>query len=436
MRVMLELNAARPMFDASMGLLPTADAMDMLAGRIGRTFRPDPHYTPIQLPVRGARGLGPHSLAFEPQASTYLVRGEVPDQAAPGVIRDLRARAEVAGVYSDPVVEMETVCPGSPAIGDHREVARTLERATLQSRGLDGSGVLLAIIDCGISLAHLTAQGCALDLDVGRSWAPAGARVAPGAQVAAHGTMCAFDAAILAPAATFLDCPVLLSTARGHPQSAGLLTDALLGFRHLLTVLLQVPESERRMVVSNSWGLFDPSSDFAPDDPGNYSDNPSHPFHLIVEALERSGADILFAAGNCGPDCPDARCNWGTTPPICGANSSASALTVGGIDLHGALAGYSSRGPGRLSREKPDIVAPTHFTGSLVTSVDGGTSAACPVAAGLVAAVRSRYPAGQLSPAELREHLRQSSSHSRGGGYDSGFGWGIPSVSRLLGRLP
>jgi hypothetical protein len=57
-------------------------------------------------------------------------------------------------------------------------------------------------------------------------------------------------------------------------------------------------------VVNNSWGMFNPTWDFPVGDPQNYSDNPNHPFNIIVASLEAAGADILFAAGNCGPGMP------------------------------------------------------------------------------------------------------------------------------------
>jgi subtilisin family serine protease len=153
--------------------------------------------------------------------------------------------------------------------------------------------------------------------------------------------------------------------------------------------------------------MFSPDWDFPIGHPGNYSDNRAHPFNVIVASLEAAGADILFAAGNCGRDCPDGRCRFGTARPICGANSHPSVLSVAGVDTRKRRVGYSSQGPGRLDPDKPDLSAYTHFRGSGVYSSDGGTSAACPVAAGVVAAVRKKYPSSVLSPAELRARVRE-----------------------------
>src|SRR6185503_1080493 len=120
-----------------------------------------------------------------------------------------------------------------------------------------------------------------------------------------HGTMCAYDAGIGAPKATFLDYAVLLSQTPGQSAMSGLLSDAVLAYSKLRTILNAMPAAKRAMVISNSWGMYSPTWDFPPGHPGNYSDNPNHPFNVIVASVEAAGADILFAAGNCGSDCPD-----------------------------------------------------------------------------------------------------------------------------------
>jgi len=125
-----------------------------------------------------------------------------------------------------------------------------------------------------------------------------------------HGTMCAFDATIAAPKATILDVALLRSIKHGGMVMEGRLSDGVLAYRHLLAIMSapRRPGEVRTMVVSNSYGMFQPSWDFPVGDPRNYSDNPNHPFNRMVMALGRAGADIVCAAGNCGPDCPDGRC--------------------------------------------------------------------------------------------------------------------------------
>src|SRR5678815_170903 len=48
-----------------------------------------------------------------------------------------------------------------------------------------------------------------------------------------HGTMCAYDAGIAAPKATYLDYAVLLSRTPGATAMAGLLSDAVLAYSKL-----------------------------------------------------------------------------------------------------------------------------------------------------------------------------------------------------------
>jgi subtilisin family serine protease len=155
-----------------------------------------------------------------------------------------------------------------------------------------------------------------------------------------------------------------------------------------------------------------------------------------VASLEASGADIVFAAGNCGRDCPDGQCAFGGTPSICGANSHPSVLSVAGVDVTQARVGYSSQGPGRLTARKPDVSAYTHFAGSNVWSVDSGTSAACPIVAGVIAAVRTKYSSARLSPLQLRSLVMRTAKDMAGTGFDHDYGWGIIDPAALLRALP
>jgi hypothetical protein len=217
----------------------------------------------------------------------------------------------------------------------------------------------------------------------------------PGQFPVDHGTMCAFDACIAAPNCTLLDIALLTSTAAGLAGLTGFLSDAIRAYSHLLSIMLA---ESRSLVVNNSWAQYDLTSDLPPGNPGNYSDNPNHPFNRIVGDLDRAGADILFAAGNCGAPCPASRCQ-GINNTITGANGHPSVLTVAGVDTTKTRVGYSSTGSGRLTVRKPDISGYTHFRGSGAFIVDSGTSAAAPVVAGVVAAVRSKLPYDPGNPA-------------------------------------
>jgi subtilisin family serine protease len=405
----------------------------------------DPAYTPVQIPTpRATRGGAsafrwsqPVSFSMAPEQATYVVRGSIPDDPAAQrtALEQAQRHPEVVGVFSDPTIQTCLVCPGSPAVGNDQDVARLLGVKALADDGLDGHRVPLAIVDTGFNLAYLKSKGRAPRYSIPRSWTPAGVATKPGRHPVNHGTMCAYDVGIAAPEATLLDYAVLLSEATGATAMSGLLSDAVLAYSKLLDVIQRQPAGRRRLVVSNSWGMFDPAWDFPVGNPGNYSDNPAHPFNVIVASLASAGADILFAAGNCGRDCPDGRCGFGDTQPICGANSHPSVLSIAGIDTKKRRVGYSSQGPGRLSAAKPDVSTYTHFTGSGVYPQDSGTSAACPVAAGVVAAVRTRHSASQLSPAELRTLIAKTAVDLGGTGFDDDFGWGALDGTALVAAL-
>jgi hypothetical protein len=238
-----------------------------------------------------------------------------------------------------------------------------------------------------------------------------------------------------------LDIALLLTQEKGETVMSGYLSDAVLAYRHLLDIMLapQRPGECRSLVVNNSWGMFHPSWDFEVNHPGNYSDNPNHPFNRIVGALERAGADILFAAGNCGADCPDFRCQGVTNMAIYGANSHPQVLSVAGVDTQKNRVGYSAIGPGRLAPLKPDISGYTHFKGSGVYAADGGTSAASPVVAGVVAALRSGLPYNvsrpETFPAAVRNMVTKTAEDRGLIGYDFEYGWGIVNGQAIAEKL-
>ncbi len=365
-------------------------------------------------------------LAMEPKESTYIVRAEMDEKN----VDEVFAHKSVVGVYSDVVIEPTIICPGSPPMGTFTDVERLLCVPQMTSNGMTGAGVLIAIVDTGINMAHLTARGRPITLDVGRSWVP-NAGMAPGNALVGHGTMCAFDAALAARQATFLDIQLLRSTATGPTSMSGVLSDGIRAYNHLIGVMNapRRPGESRSMVVNNSWGMFHPSWDFPVGHAGNYSDNPNHPFNRIVGALEAAGADILFAAGNCGSNCPDGRCSGVTANAIYGANGHLSVLTIAGVDTSKTRVGYSTQGPGRLARNKPDLSGFTHFQGSGVYAADGGTSAATPVVAGVVAAVRTKKPFipgnPSTSPASVRALMRSTAEDLGSAGFDFDHGAGV-----------
>ena len=442
MRVLVQLRSS-PAVLAPMGLgEPAPDVTHDLESRVPtltldhdfpivqvpRPIPVDPSGDPLSM-------MQPMSFSFDPEESTYLVRGEIADAAPSRVALLTASQPDIVGVFADPQIETTPVYCGAAPVGTADDVRTQLGVGTLTSRKLDGKGVALAIVDTGINLAFLRSKGLNPTIDASRSWTPPGVHTKAGQFPVAHGSMCAYDALIAAPKASLLDVPIM---AAAVATFAALLSDAVLAYAYLRTVLDAMPADGKRLVISNSWGIFDPSWDFPVGSPGNYSDNPAHPFNVIVGSLAQAGADILFAAGNCGRDCPDSRCRFGNARPINGANSHPQVISVAGIDVRRRRVGYSSQGPGRLADQKPDVSSYTHFLGSEAEGAgeaDSGTSAACPVMAGVVGAMRTKFAAGAIPPAQLRAVIAKTSANLGLPGYDYDYGWGAVDPVALADGL-
>jgi len=377
--------------------------------------------TPVRIPITSdfvTDGLGWYTSPF---GHNYALDVEFEDEEAEQRFAQDRAQ-EIEGIYADPEIgPFPTVCPKT-AVGNVAAVQGQIRIAPLHAAGQIGTGVKIAVVDTGIDGTKINVAG-----GLNRPGFPA-----PGTTPADHGTMVAFDALIAAPGAMIYDYPLLKSSGG---MWVGFLSDAIRIYAELLTVILALPGP---LVVNNSWGMYDRSTDSSVGNPQNYSSNPSHPFNLIVGTLVSAGADVFFAAGNCGSTCPDGRCgkgDRGSGNSIHGANSHPDAISVAAVTTGDDLLGYSSEGPGALFFEKPDLAASSHFTGSGVYPgmPDTGTSAACPVLAGVAAALRSKPTYRGHSPAALKATLIKYARQPAGvaAGWNAQTGWGIVDAGSI-----
>ncbi|WP_158859413.1 S8/S53 family peptidase [Rhodoplanes serenus] len=431
--VLAVLPSQEPLIDSAMATLerrPPRIPLEEAKTPPGLVLDPNFAAVPIGTGVPGEMSL---EAVAPTQSRDFVVRAfvEVSDPSEVPVERDGRP------LFADPLIATFPTCPNSPAVGGVPDVEARLRTAALAGRGLDGQGVAIAVLDTGINLAHLRSKlGTVPLFDAGNSWTPPRGTTAPGTYPVNHGTMCAFDALIAAPKATLLDFSILSTRVPGGAMTGSTLAVAVQAFAQLIAFwgVAFAPGGAPRykaLVVNNSWGVYHPSWDFPPGHPGRYIDNPRHPFQGLVSVLAGAGADILFAAGNCGADCPANECQGRVTGTIMGANASPDVLTLAGCDVTDTRVGYSSQGPSiaGLYQQKPDLTAYTHFLGSDAFGPgvpDNGTSAACPVAAGCVAALRTKLTPQAVPPPNLFAQLTASARQVvPSPGWNGDYGHGI-----------
>jgi hypothetical protein len=418
-------------------------------------------YEPDRLNFTDERISRDFTILLPEKSEHFIIRGFI-QANSPASIPTLIKGSEGASdlkLYSDPGTGASLICPNSPPLGTIDDARAKLRFDLLQAHGLTGANVAVALLDSGIFLQYLSHAELTLPvpafplperlagdppiLDAANSWTPAGLTMPPGDRRIDHGTMCAYTALAVAPKATLLDYPHLSARAPGDHSVGGTVGAATQAFGKLIyfwimNLLAGPAATYRALVVSNSWTIFHPCwEDFPPGHPGRYIDNFNHPFHVLVWILSRLGADIVFAAGNGGLPCPVPAFLHLSAGSIRGAAAYAETLAVAACDVHDFRVGYSSQGPavimsGGLTPNKPDITAYTHYLGSQVfgsREADGGTSTACPIAAGCIAAIRTKIGPTKVSPALLFDTLRSTARQGNGGGpggvFNPDYGYGI-----------
>lgn len=362
-----------------------------------------------------------------PDGHAYAVVAEFDSDAAANDLPRTNSD-EVVAVFSDPQIRpFPVTCPGGTAVGTAANAQARLNLGPLGN--LKGNGVRVAILDTGVDG---TQPYNGLQINVAGGWSPRPG-VIPGQGIADHGTMVAWDVLLAAPNAIILDYPLLSAGGAGW---IGFLSDAIKAYALLLIDRLQ---NAAPLISVNSWGMYDRSTDAPAGSPQNYSSNPQHPFNQIVAAAVGAGIDVVFAAGNCGSKCPADRCGAHDVGPgnsIHGANGHPEVVSVGAVTVNDDILGYSSEGPAALGPQKPDIAAFSHFAGSSVFPVDGGTSAACPVVAGVIAALRSKPAHRTIAPARVKAVLCQSARRVYGGAWHPQVGYGVVDAGAALALLP
>lgn len=338
-------------------------------------------------------------------------------------------------------------CPneaGDGLMGDRATALRAIraDPTVLTAAGLPGSEPInIVFVDTGLPSGLLPAGSF-------KGWAVledpthvGGAARQPGNPLTSHGEMVARNARAVALAAgssaklKLLDCPAIPDGITRLPIFLSSVAAAL--FSVFSTIATGARKAEG-WVICNAWGVFDPTVK-----PGqaSYADNPAHPIAIALRLLNGVGADLVFAAGNCGQFCPNPRCSPDFTGPsggINGANALREVLTVGAVRNDRLWLGYSGQGPGinGMEKEKPDVCAPSQFASDDYPGRNTGTSAACGLAAGAVALMRTKWRSSTLTTERLADAIRRNAAQPYGPrGWQERTGHGILNLAATAAAL-
>jgi len=330
-------------------------------------------------------------------------------------------------------------CPASSfdTFGTRADARRTVAAGALPAL-LRGQRVNVVIIDEGLNQASIPPNNWGGGLSF--TTVPAGS-----ASRTSHGMMIARSVLDLAPDAVLYDVPLIPE----RINTSFLSTAHAAYIKLLLKILLMRPNPRWAgpWILVNAWAVFDRSVEPSP---GNYTENKNpfgHPLINVVKlAIQFLDLDVIFAAGNCGEFCASRRCGGVDRGPgrsIWGANALPEVITAGAVLTNEMWAGYSSQGPGPnihgLAHDKPDVCAPSNFRETNDAAVfNTGTSMACAMTAGIVAALRSKpgWYQNSVSPQRMLSALTQGARKTQGSSWNGRLGHGILDAAGAMNQLP
>ena len=328
--------------------------------------------------VRAVEGLSvTNRLAVEASPATLASLASRPDVAAVLPVTVASDSALAAEGEPDPLATPEKTSWALAALG----------AGAAWKQGLDGSGVVVGIIDSGASAVH--EQLAAGFRGGSRSWLdPAGGSVAPRDTRFGHGTgvlSCAVGrntAGVslgVAPGARWIACAGL-PEGRYDPVLVSRCADWIL-------------HTGQPDVLISAWLLP--------------ADGCDRSLQRIVDAWRAAEILPVFAAGNHGPGASTDRSPANYTGLYPGDRPDRAALSVGGLGRDGAPLPESSRGPGRcggagfplLAAPAEDLVTAFPLTSSLYRRARG-TSFAAGLVAGAAALLVQSDPEASVSDLE------------------------------------
>ncbi|HEX2628029.1 MAG TPA: S8 family serine peptidase [Chitinophagaceae bacterium] len=355
----------------------------------------------------------------------YLVKATVPRQDIPNI----ETMENVVKVWNDTLIQPFPCpippcdCTPSTPKGNISTVANFLGVDKIW-KSFQGAGIVVAVVDGGITAATRPVgpgETTKRITNVTGGWPADWGTTAK--LWNEHGNMCATDVLGMAPQSHLYD--IRISGGGLTPPGSGFISNAIAGFQWCIN---RFREDGTPQIITNSWGLYQASID------PFYATNPAHPFTRKVEEALNAGILVLFAAGNCGDTCPATGCGTdvGSGRSIWGANGHPRVMTVGAVNTKGEFVGYSSQGPAALDPRKPDFCSATHFTGYFPS--DTGTSAATPIAAGVVALIKQAKPAA--TQVDIKNAIMSTALDIGPVGWDIHSGAGILQAELALNSLP
>jgi hypothetical protein len=341
-------------------------------------------------------------------------------------VADEKAGIFVASSADIPFASSDHWCMGDaadPVFADRSAAERLLRVDDLRTQSnTAGAGVNVVIVDQGLDRLEL-GPNYGGGWTVGNSM-PGAPPPRPGSIGRSHGMMMAHNILKVAPKAMLFDLPL------APAKISNIMRFLCFADAAYQIVLADIAQFKQGMfpgpwILVNPWGIFDRRSEIPL---GDYTTNPINPFNKLVVRAVGDNIDVIFAAGNCGQFCADFRCGGEAVGPgfsIWGANSLEQVLTVGAVRADGMWLGYSSQGPGQpaLGANKPDLCATSQFGEDAdAFSINTGTSAACGLAAGVVAALRSQWNSTRVPPGKLKQILNQTARKPHGVGWNNSLG--------------
>ena len=283
----------------------------------------------------------------------------------------------------------------------------------------EGAGVTVAVIDSGVDgdVSVLSGGTVISGPDLtglhtspqNPNWGDHGTWMA--SIIAGHGTDGGYDGVMgIAPQAKVLSIRVIPD--KGDPGYRAYNDEPEQTIQDELADGIMTAVKDHAQVISMSIGYSAPSSVVR---------------NAITYAYQH-GTVLVASSGNSGGN--DTRHGKGSTgmAPVSFPAEYPGVLGVGAVTIEGTPASFSS---GNLSVRvaAPGKGVPAQGRNGSYYTVDG-TSPACALVAGVVALIKSRYPA--ISPAQVAEALRTSAQQTPAGSYDVNTGFGIVNAGAAL----